>query len=136
MTSSKAHRLPVLTVGGRHAKSLSTACHMWLPGKGCSLPWLAFPGFLEDRISFCTPGWSGTHYVGQHGLELSILLPPPPECWDHGHKPSLQTGSLSLALKVGQFFEKLPPKPQCDSCSEDKFDRGRGGRKLHLKETL
>jgi hypothetical protein len=36
--------------------------------------------------------------------------------------------SLSLALKEEQF-ENLFKTPQCDSCSEDKFDRGK--KKLH-----
>jgi hypothetical protein len=30
---------------------------------------------------------SGSHYVAQVGLELSNLLPQPPECWDYRHAP-------------------------------------------------
>jgi hypothetical protein len=30
---------------------------------------------------------TGSHYIAQAGLELSILLPQPPECWDYRHVP-------------------------------------------------
>jgi hypothetical protein len=30
---------------------------------------------------------TGSHFVAQAGLKLSVLLPQPPECWDYGHAP-------------------------------------------------
>jgi hypothetical protein len=30
---------------------------------------------------------TGSHYVAQAGLELMILLPQTPECWDYSHMP-------------------------------------------------
>lgn len=36
---------------------------------------------LFDVVSLCNPGWSGTCYVDQAGVELKeILLPMPSEC--------------------------------------------------------
>jgi hypothetical protein len=30
---------------------------------------------------------TGSHYVAQAGLELTILLPQHPKCWDYRHAP-------------------------------------------------
>ena len=38
----------------------------------------------------CSPGWPLTHYVAEDDLELQILLPPPPNCWDHKHATNTQ----------------------------------------------
>jgi hypothetical protein len=38
--------------------------------------------FVWARVSLCSPGCPGTQSVDQTGLELSNLLPLPPECWD------------------------------------------------------
>jgi hypothetical protein len=35
-----------------------------------------------DRVLLCNPGWPWTHCVTQAGLQLSVLLPQLPECWD------------------------------------------------------
>jgi hypothetical protein len=35
-----------------------------------------------DRVSLCSPGCPGTHFVDQAGLELRNHLPLPPKCWD------------------------------------------------------
>lgn len=44
------------------------------------------PPFLfafQDRVLLCSPSWLGTHYIGQAGLQLSVIcLPLPPECCD------------------------------------------------------
>lgn len=34
------------------------------------------------RQGLLYPGWPQTHYVANEDLELLILWPPPPECWD------------------------------------------------------
>jgi hypothetical protein len=33
------------------------------------------------------PGWPGTHYVAQVGLEFAIILSQLPKCWDYRHVP-------------------------------------------------
>ena len=45
---------------------------------------------FQDRVSLCSPGYSGTHIVDQAGLELiEIHLPLPPDCWDQRCAPPL-----------------------------------------------
>lgn len=39
------------------------------------------PSFL--RVSLCILGFLGTHSVAQAGLELTVFLPQPPECWGY-----------------------------------------------------
>jgi hypothetical protein len=48
-----------------------------------------FVGFLvfQDRVSLCSPGCPGTHFVDQAGLELRNHLPLPPECWNQRRVP-------------------------------------------------
>jgi hypothetical protein len=42
-----------------------------------------FGFFFRDRVSLCSSGCPGTHFVDQAGLELrEIHLPLPPKCWD------------------------------------------------------
>ena len=36
---------------------------------------------FRDRVSLCSPGCPGTHFVDQADLELKNL-PPPPKFWD------------------------------------------------------
>lgn len=36
---------------------------------------------LRSRVLLCGPGWPGTHYADQAGLE-PIPPVPAPECWD------------------------------------------------------
>jgi hypothetical protein len=56
-----------------------------------------------DRVSLCSPGCPGTHFVDQTGLELiEIHLSLPPECWDYSCAP------LHLAKKV--IFKIIPGK--------------------------
>jgi hypothetical protein len=45
--------------------------------------------FFQDRVSLCSPGCPGTHFVDQAGLELNleIRLPLPPECRDSRRAP-------------------------------------------------
>jgi hypothetical protein len=54
---------------------------------------------------------TGSHYVAQAGLELSILLPQPPECWDSksalprlAFKFCCNTGDLLLRWFDLEFF--------------------------------
>jgi hypothetical protein len=50
---------------------------------------------------------TGSCYVAQAGLELSILLSLPPECWDYRHVPP------SLTHTFLSKREKFPlPSPQ------------------------
>jgi hypothetical protein len=44
-----------------------------------------------------------SHYVTQASLELTILLPQPPECWDHSALPHLAPSVLD-----GNSSEKSP----------------------------
>lgn len=37
---------------------------------------LIYHFFVLMRQGLCTLGWSGTHYVGQAGLELTYMHPP------------------------------------------------------------
>jgi hypothetical protein len=36
----------------------------------------------------CSPGWPQTQAVVKDDLEFSILLPPPPKCWEYKHLTS------------------------------------------------
>jgi hypothetical protein len=56
---------------------------------------------------------TGSHYVAQAGLELSVLLPQPPECLDYRRAPCLAAAPLSavgivtsgeLAASIFFFF--------------------------------
>ena len=39
-------------------------------------------GGVQDRVSLCSPGCPGIHFVDQAGLELRNPPALPPECWD------------------------------------------------------
>jgi hypothetical protein len=39
---------------------------------------------------------TGSHYVAETGLDLMILLPPPPKCWDYKCVPSHPASLKSL----------------------------------------
>jgi hypothetical protein len=40
-------------------------------------------GQFQDRVSLCSPGCPGTHFIDQAGLEFTeINLTLAPECWD------------------------------------------------------
>jgi hypothetical protein len=54
------------------SKSPTTELHLQ------SLVYLCIYLFFGDRVSPCSIGCPGTHYVAQAGLELMILLPLPP----------------------------------------------------------
>ena len=50
-----------------------------------------------DRVSLCSPGWSGTHNVVQAGLRLlKICLLLPPRCWG--------TDTIALTLAGSNIF--------------------------------
>lgn len=58
----------------------------------------------------CSPGWLQTGYVAKDGLELPILLPLPPKCWDCRHT-SLCRVHVVLGLCARQT-STLPAKLQ------------------------
>jgi hypothetical protein len=66
--------------------------------------------FLRQSLAYRLT-WTGSYFVAQAGLELSILLPQPLECWEYRHaapclakmwifrthsSPSTSLGSLYL----------------------------------------
>lgn len=54
-------------------------CVIEMIGIVLSVGWVVKTG----RISGCSPGWPGTHYVNQAGMELSeIHSSLHSECWD------------------------------------------------------
>jgi hypothetical protein len=53
--------------------------------------------------------WPGTCYVAQTDLELKILLPEPPKCWDYRHVPP-QQGSISNFWMDAFQLKRKPSK--------------------------
>ena len=47
----------------------------------------SFPTFENESHGF--RGWPGTSYISEADLELLILLPLPPQCWDYKRAPTL-----------------------------------------------
>jgi hypothetical protein len=43
----------------------------------------SYTNYISIKVFFET----GSHYVSQAGLELTVLLPQPPECWDYRCAP-------------------------------------------------
>lgn len=41
-----------------------------------------FVCLFETKVSLCSPGWLGLHYVAQIGLKLMVILQP----WDYRHE--------------------------------------------------
>lgn len=61
---------------------------------------LKFFGFVlcfVDSVS-CNPEWPPTHSEAKAGLELLILLGPPPKCWDYKDAPPCPAGMLFLTF--------------------------------------
>jgi hypothetical protein len=59
---------------------------------------------VSETVLLCSPGWPFSSYVARTGLELTILLLQPPECWDYRHAP---LGSFPLnwiMLSLDQFI--------------------------------
>lgn len=81
--------------------------HMEYPAP---VPWLSFLHIGANRTqgiffkncwteSQCCPVWSGTYYTAQSGLELTTVLPPPPqECWASKHQSPSQANLLFCCL--------------------------------------
>jgi hypothetical protein len=62
--------------GSSNGESLGFFClFVWF---FCSFVW--FDLVFQDRVSLCSSGCPGTHFVDQAGLELRDLLPP--KSWD------------------------------------------------------
>lgn len=58
---------------------------------------------LRNRLSFNSPCWPTSHYIGQTVLELvEILLLQPPKCWDYRCEASHLACQRSLNLKKKQ----------------------------------
>jgi hypothetical protein len=56
--------------------------------------------FGDKIVSQCSPCWPGILYIAQAGLELMILLPPPPKCWDYRCTPPHPDTFLSIDSEV------------------------------------
>jgi hypothetical protein len=69
-------------------------------------------------------------YVAQTGLKIAILLPQPPECWDHKgmHHTWLQTNPLKEQI-YRQIEEK--PKPAISGSSSQIFFKSGKSLKNH-----
>ena len=60
---------------------------------------------FQDRVSLCSPGYLGTHYVDQTGFKLSeTSLPLPPEFWDSQCVPPLPSFSLNSVVNSTEDF--------------------------------
>jgi hypothetical protein len=51
--------------------------------------------------------WDKFCYVFQAGLELTILLPQPTQCWDYRHEPPHPT-KQTHSLRQSYFYEIMP----------------------------
>jgi hypothetical protein len=73
---------------------------------------LSFRGILIlvfwDRVLLCTPS----------RLELSILLPLPPKCWDYRHEPPIPCLCLGL-IKHGQLCSNITGQKGYDLVEKD-----------------
>jgi hypothetical protein len=99
---------------------LSKCCkdNLWLEECSCFPGWTVslnplFLSFLfyfifRTRVYLCCPGWPCTHYVSQAGLELVILLPLLPQCWDcrHVSPHPVLTLDLKKNSKTIHIFKK------------------------------
>jgi hypothetical protein len=110
MSSTNTHLLSQ-HVGskGRMTVSSKTA---WLHHKTLSQKKIKKKPFLLYRFGtilcltcpnffFCYCFETGSYYVAQVGLELTILLPHSLECWDHRHVPPCLAGTLFLEVCSG-----------------------------------
>lgn len=64
---------------------------------------------IVETELLCNPGWPRAHYVDQARLELVVILPLSPECWDHWFPPPhLTQPSLCLFFERGSQVASHP----------------------------
>jgi hypothetical protein len=65
--------------------------------------------FFETGPRHVAPGWLEALYVAQAGLELSILLPQTPKCWDYRRTWQVATVHvlISITKLVGSTLGQL-----------------------------
>jgi hypothetical protein len=68
------------------------------------LTYTAYPWFFETGSCCVDWSWPPSPYVAQAGLELTKLLPQPPECWDHRYIPSYPILFLINEKMTWYFF--------------------------------
>jgi hypothetical protein len=75
-------------------------CHVWVRGPEAVVVFFFFFFFLvfRDRVSLCSPGCPGTHFVDQAGLELRD--PPASASRVLGLKACTTTPSFSGGLNI------------------------------------
>ena len=74
----------------------------------CFLDFVLFCLVFRDRVSLCnSPGCSGTYFVDQAGLILTVIcLPLPPECLDKGMCHPPHRACLLDSWRESQTIEK------------------------------
>lgn len=76
----RGQRTQRLGITGSACKSIY---HPLLPGFQEARGWLLFE--TGSPMDSYIPGWPGTECLSKDDLELFVLLPPLPECWDYRH---------------------------------------------------
>jgi hypothetical protein len=67
-----------------------------------------FVFFFRDRISLCSPGCPGTHFVDL-ASNSEIRLPMPLKCWNQRHVPPLPSQPESLIFKYALSSSLVGP---------------------------
>lgn len=88
--------------------------------------------FFKDRLSLCSPGWLGTSYIDQAGLDLvAIFLPL---LWGQGMPPCL--GHVLSSLNITSSERRMNSKGRVPNRSPVRWDRVRVYLSPHLCPSL
>lgn len=96
----------------------------WWAEKNQSFFFLNSFVFFLERVSFCSPSWSGTQ-LAQAGLKIAIsLVSQPSECWGHRHEPPHLARTAfeivkSLACALGRL--QSPPQQQLGTVTVERI---------------